>query len=360
MEVIMKEFKLKSFDGTEIACYLWDEVKKPIGIVQIAHGMGEHCPRYDHFATYLNNNGYIVIADDHRGHGKTCGYDNRGIVEGDSFGDTISDMIHLTAYAKEKYKLPLLLLGHSYGSFLSQGYIQKNGANIAGVVLSGSAYMNIPLTKIGKAIAMIQAYLFGNDKPAKLIGKMSFGAYDKPFAAEKQAFAWLSRDPEVSKKYIADPFCGARFAMSLGFQVSFFKGLGKIYTLDGLNAIPKTLPVLIVSGDKDPVGADGKLVTRLYEEYKTLGLAKTEFKLYPEARHEILNETNKEEVYSDILSFINKVFDVKPVEAVEKKVDKPAKAAKEQKVEEAPKEVEVEVVAPQAVEAEIPEEKAAE
>ncbi len=306
----MKEFKLKSFDGTEIFCYAWDEVKKPIAVVQIAHGMGEHCARYDHFASFLNSNGYIVVADDHRAHGKTCGYDNRGIADGDCFNDTISDMINLTKYAKDKYKLPVLLLGHSYGSFLSQGYIQKNAANIAGVVLSGSAYMNIPLTKVGKIIAIVQAYLFGNDKPAKLIAKMSFEAYDKPFAAEKQKFAWLSRDADVSKKYIADPFCGAHFAMSLGFQVSFFKGLGKLYTPKGLAAIPKELPILIVSGDKDPVGGDGKLVTRLYEEYKALGLSKAEFKLYADARHEILNETNKDEVYGDVLSFINKTLGV--------------------------------------------------
>lgn len=307
----MKEFKLKSFDATEIACYVWDEVKNPVAVVQIAHGMGEHCPRYDHFATFLNSNGYIVIADDHRGHGKTCGYDKRGIVDGDSFNDTISDMIKLTEYAKDKYNLPIILLGHSYGSFLSQGYIQRNAQNIKGVVLSGSAYMDLPLTKMGKIIAAVQTYLFGADKPAKLIGKMSFGAYDKPFKDEKQKFAWLTRDAEVSKKYLADPFCGGRFNMSLGFQLSFFKGLGKLYTKEGLNAIPKDFPVMIVSGDKDPVGGNGKFVTMLFEKYTEIGLKNIKFKLYPDARHEILNEINKDEVYADVLGFFNGIFGAK-------------------------------------------------
>jgi alpha-beta hydrolase superfamily lysophospholipase len=310
----MKEFTLKGYDATEIACYAWDEVENPVAVVQIAHGMGEHCKRYDHFASFLNANGYIVVADDHRAHGKTSGYEMRGISEGDCFNDTITDMIQLTAYAKDKYKLPVFLLGHSYGSFLSQGYMQRNAKNIAGVILSGSAYMGITLTKLGRIIAEIQNYFYGPDKPAKLIAKMSFGAYDKPFANEKQKFAWLSRDAEVSKKYIADPYCGGHFVMSIGFQLSFFQGLGKLYTESGLNSIPKELPIMVMSGDKDPVGGNGKLVTMLYEKYKAIGLKNTEFKLYQDARHEILNEINKEEVYADALAFINKVFEVEKAE----------------------------------------------
>jgi len=227
----------------------------------------------------------------------------------DCFNDTVTDMIQLTDYAKDKYKLPVVLLGHSYGSFLAQSYIQRNGENIAGVVLSGSAFMGTTLVKLGRIIAEVQNYFYGPDKPAKLIAKMSFGAYDKPFAAEKQKFAWLSRDPEVSKKYLADPYCGGHFVMSIGFQLSFFKGLGTLYTDAGLNAIPQELPILVISGDKDPVGGNGKLVTMLYEKYKAVGLKNTEFKLYPDARHEILNETNKDEVYADVLSFVNKMFE---------------------------------------------------
>lgn len=302
----MKEFRLNSFDGTEIACYLWDNVSEPFGIVQIAHGMGEHSARYEEFAAFLNSNGYIVIAEDHRGHGKTCGYDNRGIVEGDSYNDTISDMIAVTNYSKKKFKKPVVLLGHSYGSFLAQAYIERNGDNIAGCILSGTAYMNTGVVAFGRVLAKVQKALFGGKKPARLITKLSFGGYDKAFKSEKQPFAWLSRDKGVVSKYIDDPFCGAAFKMSLGFQSSFFNGLKGIYSAETLGQIPKDLPILLSSGDRDPVGGSGKLVSRLYEEYKAIGLTNLSIKLYPDARHEILNETNREEVYSDFLTFINK------------------------------------------------------
>ena len=307
----MEEFSIISFDGADIVCYQWSDVENPIAVVQIAHGMGEHCGRYDDFASFLNKNGFIVIAEDHRGHGKTCGYENRGIVEGDSYNDTISDMIALTGYAQKKFKLPIVLLGHSYGSFLSQGYIERNGDALAGVILSGSAYMNTAQVAFGRIVAKIQNAVFGGKKPAKLIGKLSFGAYDKQFKEENQPFAWLTRDKEVVKKYIADEFCGAAFDMSIAFQKSFFYGLKTVYLPESLNRIPKSLPVLISSGDKDPVGGNGALVTRLYEEYKALGLSDLDIKLYPDARHEILNEINKDEVYADFLAFIKRVTSAK-------------------------------------------------
>ena len=303
----MEEFNIISFDGTDIACYMWNEVEHPVAVVQIAHGMGEHCGRYDDFASFLNKNGFIVIAEDHRGHGKTCGYDNRGIVEGDSYNDTISDMIALTGYAQKKFKLPIVLVGHSYGSFLSQGYIERNGDALAGVILSGSAYMNTAQVAFGRIVAKIQNAVFGGKKPAKLIGKLSFGAYDKQFKSEKQPFAWLTRDKEVVKKYIADEFCGAAFDMSIAFQKSFFYGLKTVYLPASLERIPKTLPVFVASGDKDPVGGSGALVTKLYECYKGLGISDLNIKLYPDARHEILNEINKDEVYADFLAFIKRV-----------------------------------------------------
>ena len=306
----MEEFNIISFDGADIACYMWDQAESPIGVVQIAHGMGEHCGRYDDFASFLNKNGFIVIAEDHRGHGKTCGYDNRGIVEGDSYNDTVSDMIALTGYAEKKFKLPIVLVGHSYGSFLTQAYIERNGDALAGAILSGSAYMNTAQVAFGRVVAKLQNAIFGGKKPAKLIGKLSFGAYDRQFKEEKQPFAWLTRDKEVVKKYIADEFCGAAFDMSIAFQKSFFYGLKTVYQPASLAKIPKTLPIFIASGDKDPVGGSGALVTKLYEQYKSLGISDLDVKLYPEARHEILNEINKEEVYADFLAFIKRVTSV--------------------------------------------------
>ncbi|HCJ01582.1 MAG TPA: alpha/beta hydrolase [Clostridiales bacterium] len=303
----MEEFKLVG-DGTEFACYLWNEVERPIAVVQIAHGMGEHCGRYNDFASFLNKNGFLVVAEDHRGHGKTCGnIEDLGKVEGDSYHDTIGDMIALTKYAEKKFKLPIVLFGHSYGSFLTQGYIERNGGALSGVVLSGSAYMNTTQVAFGRLVAKIQNALFGGRKPAKLIAKLSFGAYDKQFKSENQPFAWLTRDKEVIKKYIEDVYCGASYTMSIGFQKSFFYGLKGVYRSSELQKIPKDLPIFIAGGDRDPVGGNGALVSKLYDQYKGLGIKDVAVKLYPEARHEILNEINKEEVYADILAFIQRV-----------------------------------------------------
>ncbi len=302
----MKEFKLKCYESNEIAVYVWDEVANPTAVVQISHGMAEWCVRYDHFASFLNSNGYVVIADDHRGHGKTSGFSEKGIVEGDSFHDTVEDMYQITRYAAETYKLPVLLFGHSYGSFLSQAYIEKYGDAIKGVILSGTAYMNSGLVKTGNLLAGAIGGFLGMDTPAKLISKMTFGSYDKLFASESQKFAWLSRDKAQVEKYAADEFCG--YPMCYGFQFSFFKGILKASTSRAIGRIPKNLPILITGGEEDPVGEQGKLPRRLFEEYKKAQLTDVSIKLYPGARHEILNELNQAEVYADILSFIQGVF----------------------------------------------------
>ena len=303
----VKELKLKCYESNEIAVYIWDEVENPRGIVQILHGLAEWCPRYDNFAKFLNSHGYIVIGDDHRGHGQTSGYSNKGCVEGDSFPDTVEDVYCINEYAKTTYKLPILLFGHSYGSFLAQAYISKYGFSICGVILSGTAYMNRGLVHAGNLLAGTINGLLGADAPAKLIDKMTFEAYNKPFESEDLKNAWLTRDRKEVVKYLNDKFCG--HVMSYGFQASFFRGILRVSTKSAMSKIPKDLPIYITGGDKDAVGENGKLPQKLCEKYKKLGINKVEIKLYPDARHEILNEINRDEVYSDILGFINSVFE---------------------------------------------------
>ena len=299
----MKNITLKGKDNKPFNVVIWNEVKSPKAVLQISHGMAEYIARYAPVATLFNEAGFIVIGDDHRGHGETCGAEHRGVTTGDSFFDTIDDISVVTDYAIAEFGLPVVLLGHSYGSFLSQGYIQKYGDKIKGVFLSGSAYMHSGLVKMGGIISKCQNALCNSAKPAKLIEKLSFGSYDKPFPADEQPFAWLSRDKSVVEAYRNDPDCG--FTMSINFQASFLNGVYKLYSDEGLNNIPKDLPIFIGSGDRDPVGGDGKLVTALYEMYKALGFD-VEMKLYPEARHEILNETNRAEVIADVVKFVKK------------------------------------------------------
>ncbi|MBE5762704.1 MAG: alpha/beta hydrolase [Clostridiales bacterium] len=293
------EIKFKAYNDYELNVYVWDEVKSPKAVVQIAHGMAEDAARYEDFAKFLNKNGYIVLADDHRAHGKTA-QGKLGIVpDGDCYFDTIEDMALLTDYAKDKYKVPVILFGHSYGSFLSQGYIEKHSDKIVACVLCGSAKIDTSDAKLGGMVANLQTALFGKDKPAKFIANLSFGNYEKPFKQDGKTNAWLNRDMAEVDKYNANPMCG--FILSLGFYKSFFHGLKQIYG-DAPKQIRKDLPIFIISGDQDPVGGMGVLVKNLFEMYKDFGF-NVDIKLYEGARHEILNEINKEEVYNDALAF---------------------------------------------------------
>ena len=302
----MKEFNFTGFNDYPINLVVWDEVEGEIkGVVQILHGMVEHIKRYDEFARFLNAHGYVVLGDDHRGHGVTA-QGNLGVVpDGDCFADTVEDAILIGKYARETYKAPLLVFGHSYGSFLTQRYIQKCG-EMKAVVLCGSACMDIPDVKAGLCVAKMQAAFFGEKKKANLIRKMSFGPYNNAFKEEKKENAWLTRDDVRREAYNADPMCN--YTMSIGFYTSFFSALSKLYSPEALSGISKDLPVFIISGDRDPVGGMGKLINRLYEVYKDNGLSHVEVKLYPEARHELLNELCREEVMGDVLAFYDGVL----------------------------------------------------
>lgn len=302
----MKEFNFTGFNDYPINLAVWDQVEGEIkGVVQILHGMVEHIKRYDEFARFLNAHGYVVLGDDHRAHGVTA-QGNLGVVpDGDCFADTVEDAILIGKYARETYKVPLLVFGHSYGSFLTQRYIQKCG-EMKAVVLCGSACMDIPDVKAGLCVAKMQAALFGEKKKANLIRKMSFGPYNNAFKEEKKENAWLTRDDVRREAYNADPMCN--YTMSIGFYTSFFSALSKLYSPEALSGISKDLPVFIISGDRDPVGGMGKLINRLYEVYKDNGLSHVEVKLYPEARHELLNELCREEVMGDVLAFYDGVL----------------------------------------------------
>ena len=300
----MKQLTIKAFDDTDIGIDVWDEVENPVGIVQISHGMAEHPDRYDDFARFLNKRGYIVAADDHRGHRRGAINGQNGMTYGDSWNQTLEDMNTLLDYLKETYGLPVFLLGHSYGSFLSQRFVELHSDKLVGCILSGTAYMKTFLVGMGKCIAATQALFLGEDKMGKLIDKLSFGAYNKPFVDQGQQFAWLSRDKEQVAKYEADENCG--YVLCIGYYLSFFKGVRKNYGKDA-KTIRKDFPLMIAVGSDDPVSNKAVLATRLNDFYLGLGL-KPEYKVYPGARHEILNEINNAEVYEDFGKFIDSAF----------------------------------------------------
>ena len=299
----MQHIQLKTFDDKYNTVSVWDEVENSIGAEVIAHGMAEHAYLYDDFAGYLNKAGYIVLADNHRGH-KFNPDGELGKVAPDSFENSVKDIKTVVDYAKEHYGLEVLLFGHSYGSFLSQRYLELYADSLKGCILSGTAYMRGILVGLGKAVAAVQRLFIGGNKTGKLIDKLSFGAYNKPFESQGQRFAWLSRDRAKVVEYEADEYCG--YPLSIDYYYYFFRSIQKMYG-DRANAIPKDLPILIAVGADDPVSNKTVLAEKLYKYYLQYGL-NAEYKSYPGARHEILNEINRKEVYADMAAFIDKAF----------------------------------------------------
>jgi len=275
---------IKSFDGKEITIYEWLDCKEPKGIVQIAHGMVDHATRFDRFAKYLNQKGYLVIASDHRGHGETD-KETLGYSEGDMFNDTVRDLAFIAKQYGEKYQgLKYILFGFSYGSFLAQSFIGRYSRFIDGVVLGGSAYMNKVSTTFATAVAFIGKKYRGANAPAKLIKKMTFEAYDKSF----KEGVFLSTNEENNENYYKDELTS--FICSYNFYESFFKGLNSLYTKVYADGVVKTMPIMIISGADDAVGGKSRLTTKLYNYYKKINCINVSLNLIQGSRHEFLNE----------------------------------------------------------------------
>lgn len=299
-----KTINLRAKDGHVISIYSWDKVENPRAVLQIFHGMSEHAGRYHRFAKQLNSQGIVVFGDDHRGHGKTAALNGRlGVIGKDGFYNIVEDEYMITKMLKEKYPdTPIYIFAHSFGSFVGQEYITKYGGEINGIILCGSAAQIGAEFKLAKILASIQIKLFGEEKQAKLLDKLSFGGYNKKIDISDGS-SWLSRDSKEVIKYSNDSDCG--FTCSIGFYYYFTDGLLNLYRKDKLANIPKTLPINIIAGQEDPVGQYGKKVEQLYDIYKDLGLSDLNIKLYKDGRHELLNELNREEVLEDILTWIN-------------------------------------------------------
>lgn len=300
----MKEILFTSFDDTKLNCALWDDIKDAKGIIQIVHGMTSYAGRYDEFAKKLNKSGYIVFADDHRGHGKTSAKDKLGQVEKDNFINCVKDQIEITKMLKEKYHLPVQLFAHSYGSFLGQRYIQLAGDLISGIILSGSSYMGGKKLVLGKVITSIQSCLFGIQKHDKLLYRMTYKSNNKPFLSDNMNNAWLNRDLEKVKLYNSDPLCG--YIVSIGFYYSLMRGLIECYKDENLQQIPNDLPIILMSGALDPLGGMGQKVKKLYELYKSIGIQDLSMKLYENVRHELTGDPEQDKIIAEMVEFYNK------------------------------------------------------
>jgi alpha-beta hydrolase superfamily lysophospholipase len=302
-------FSFKAADGAQIFTYRWmpDNASDIKGAVQIAHGMAEHAARYERFADALTKAGYAVYANDHRGHGKTAGSLDKVGYFADELGweKVVVDMHTLTGIIKKECpKKPFFLFGHSMGSFLSRHYAMHYAGELKGLVLSGTAGDPGALGKIGILVATIEAKIKGEKAKSNLLNKLSFGAFNNAFKPNRTDYDWLSRDNAEVDKYVSDPWCGAVF--SAGFFCDLLGGISYINRKENIAKIPKSLPIYIFSGAKDPVGANTKGVTQVYDTLKNAGIGDLTLKFYEDARHETLNEINRNEVFSDVIAWINK------------------------------------------------------
>ncbi|MBC1395009.1 alpha/beta hydrolase [Listeria welshimeri] len=298
-----KEMKLKAADGLELHLHIWDEVEKPIGLIQIVHGMAEHGARYDLFAKRLNQAGYIVVADDHRGFGKSAINESYlGHLDGETgFQNMIQDEVSVRTYIKENYpNLPYFIFAHSMGSFIIRTFMAQH--QVDGVILSGSGLQPTALLKMGQIITKHRVKK-DDKKRSSFLNKLAFWGYNKPFN-ENHRFSWLSRDVAVYEAYEKDPFCGPVVGTS-GFFHNLFEVVKVSQQKETLESVPKDLPILLLSGSDDPVGHFGKDTPKIALALEKAGVEDVTYKIYENARHELVNELCKETVFQDVIDWLN-------------------------------------------------------
>lgn len=281
------------------------EGQNPRGILQITHGMVEYIERYDAFAEYMNRQGYLVVGHDHLGHGQSVTSKEEWgfFVEKNGSDALVKDMHKLRGKMQEQYKgLPYFMLGHSMGSFLLRKYLCLYGEGLKGAVIMGTGSQPDVLLWVGKSLCGLLAKFRGWHYRSPLIQNMAFAGNGKRFQGEGQKNSWLTKDQEIVKAYTRNPKCSFQFTLN-GFY-NLFDTIWFINRKAHLAMMRKDLPLLFVSGEEDPVGAFGKGVKKAYGTYAALGMKDLAIKLYPTDRHEILNETDRAQVYEDIYHWI--------------------------------------------------------
>ena len=301
-----RELFLPSSDGNyQLRCIEWKPEGEANAVLQIAHGMVEHIGRYREFGIWLAEHGIAVIGHDHLGHGKTAGKGEDYGYFGTEGGTTcvIKDMRRLTTYAAKKYAgKKIFLLGHSMGSFLTRKYmsVYKDGPD--GFILMGTGAPSEPFVAAGYILASIMSKVKGDHYRSQLLYNLSLGSYNSKFKPVKTPHDWLTRDEVLAKDFGEDEYC--QFVFTASAYSDFFKVILSDSKAEKQGNIRTDAPVRIVSGDKDPVGEDGKGVRRVYERLNAAGVTDMPLGLYEGARHEILHETNRIEVFGDILDWI--------------------------------------------------------
>lgn len=299
------QFQFRASDGAIIHVRRWLPDGPPRAVLQIAHGMAEHGGRYGRFAAALAGAGFACYASDHRGHGLTAARpeDLGFFAERDGWRRVLDDLWQLNRHIDAQHPgLPLIFFGHSMGSFLGQQFMAEHGAALTGAILSGSNGPPGPLVTLGRLAAQIERFRLGPRGRSGLLDQLSFGEFNRAFEPARTRFDWLSRDPAEVDAYIADPLCG--FVCCTELWCELLANLPRLAAPGMLARVRKDLPLLVVAGAADPVSAGTRGLVRLLDAWREAGLTRVRHVFYPGARHELLNETNRDEVTADILRWL--------------------------------------------------------
>ena len=303
-----QEFNFPSSDGiTTIRGVVYIPDGDIKAILQISHGMVEFIDRYDDFAKYLTDKGILVTGNDHLGHGgSVTSEDNWGYFhEDEGYKKVLEDLYTVTKITKEKYpNKPYFLLGHSMGSFYARRYLFTYGEELDGAIIMGTAWQEKITVKTGKLLCKLIGLFKGSKYRSKFINNMALGPYNKKWEPSITHNDWLTKDEKIVEWYSNEPKCSFIFTLN-GFY-NLFSVLDDVCDKNNIAKVRKDLPILFMAGEDDPVGNFGKGVKKTYDTFKEVGIKDVSIKLYPNDRHEILNETDKDIVYEDLYNFINK------------------------------------------------------
>jgi len=303
---VNREFTFLSADGkTNIYAREWLPSGPARACIVIQHGVAEYCDRYDAFAAFLADNGFAVSANDLLGHGRSVQSEEQlgFFAEHNGWDTVVRDARMLRDILKSRYaELPVFLFGHSMGSFLAQTYIMTYPDDFSGCILSGTGFQSPMLVRAGRLAAKRIVKKQGAKCHDEGLQNLIFAGYNKNFAPARTPYDWISGDDEEVDRYIADPLCG--FTVTAGLISDMLGGLQFIADPHNAARVNKDMPIYLFSGDLDPVGSNGKGVKRRYEMYRKAGVKDVSMKLYPGGRHEMLNERNRDEVYYDVLAWL--------------------------------------------------------
>ncbi|CAD0264757.1 alpha/beta hydrolase [Pseudomonas veronii] len=300
-------FWLTANDHSRLYVNQWLPDAPPKALIMVSHGMAEHGGRYARLAQALCGAGYGVVALDQRGHGRTADEGTLGLfAERDGWNKVVGDLASLNQHIGQQLPgVPIILLGHSMGSYIAQAYLLHHSASLHGAILSGSNFQPVALYRAARLIARAERLRQGLRGRSALIEFLSFGSFNKAFKPNRTAFDWLSRDPDEVDRYRHDPLCGFRCTNQL--WIDLLGGLQQISKASNLAQIDPGLPILVIGGECDPV-SEGKRLKRLAHALREAGCQNLQLNIYPQARHELFNETNRDEVTADVLTWLDQAL----------------------------------------------------